>query len=211
MEIVIDKISKKFNNRIVFNDLSMVIPDQKLTGIYGASGAGKTTLLNIIGLIEPCQGTILYDGKMIKTKKEKRKMLSNDIGFIFQNFGLIEEMTVIDNIKILKCMRNKNKVNKIIPTLELLGLKGYENKPVYELSGGEQQRVSFAKIILKNCSLILADEPTASLDVANKNLIMRIFKHLVASGKTVVLVSHDQEILNQCDVRLSINPKSQLH
>lgn len=209
MEIVINKISKKFNNRIIFKDLSMVIPDQKLTGIYGASGAGKTTLLNIIGLIEPYQGTILYDGKMIKTQKDKRKMLSNDIGFIFQNFGLIEEMTVIENIKILKCMHNKNRVQKIGPTLELLGLKGYENKLVYELSGGEQQRVSLAKIILKNCSLILADEPTASLDVANKNLIMRIFKHLVASGKTIVLVSHDQEILNQCDIKLNINSKSQ--
>ena len=200
MKIEIRNVRKSFGKIELFHDYSAEIPSGKMTGIYGESGAGKTTLLNMIGMIEPYDGTITYDGKEVKTRKERNRMLAERIGFVFQNFGLVDDLTVEENIRLMKCMKRKEKREQIPAVLKKLGLEGRENSIVYELSGGEQQRVAIAKVLLKNADLILADEPTASLDERNKEFVMRLLRNCVDGGKTVVIVTHDKEIIKQCDV-----------
>ena len=204
MKIEIINLYKQFNEKVLFHNFNAVIPSGKMTGIYGASGSGKTTLLNMIGMIEPYSGTILFDGKEITSNTERSRMLAEKIGFVFQNYGLVDSMTVSENIRIMKCMKDKKNQEKMKDVLQELGLSGTENKKVYELSGGEQQRVAVAKIILKNADLILADEPTASLDCENKKYVLDLFRRFVEEGKTVLIVSHDQEVIRQCDAVINL-------
>lgn len=197
--IELKNIKKKFGKKILFDGLSLNIESKKLTYIYGASGCGKTTLLNIIGLIEEYDdGEILYDGKEIKKKSEIRKMLQSKIGFVFQDFGLIENETVKNNLMLMYGIKKKDShiINK---ALEKVGLEDFEDRMVYELSGGEQQRVAIAKLLIKNPEIILADEPTASLDDANKEIVLRYLKEFANNGKAVVIVSHDKDVLNYAD------------
>lgn len=203
MEIKLCNVSKRFGSRVLWEGLSFVIPSGKLTGIFGKSGAGKTTLLNIIGLIEPYEGTILYDGKEIRNHGEIRRFLADRFGFVFQNYGMVDQLTVRENLYLLKYM-NKSREDDMKSVLKEVGLEGLENRKIYELSGGEQQRAAIAKILLKNPDVILADEPTASLDEENKNLVMRYLKKFAEEGKTVVIVSHDPDVMNQCDIRIDL-------
>ena len=132
-------------------------------------------------------------------------MLREKIGFIFQDFGLIENETVAQNFNLvykIKTMKNKDK--RIKSTLKKLGLDNMFNREVYELSGGEQQRVAIAKVLLKNPDLVLADEPTASLDIENKHDVLKMLRKFSDSGKTVIIVSHDQEIIDFADVKYNL-------
>ena len=203
MNVELQNINKKFGDITLFRDYSLKIPDKKITGIFGPSGCGKTTLLNILGSIEKVDsGRILYNGKEIKSVKQKRILLKNELGFIFQNFGLVDNETVLDNLMIvskLDGIKKKDRINLFINMLNTLGLKNKLNEKIYHLSGGEKQRVALAKILLKDCSLILADEPTASLDWENKQFIFEQFKQLRDNGKTIVIVSHDLSLKDYCD------------
>jgi putative ABC transport system ATP-binding protein len=124
-------------------------------------------------------------------------------GFIFQNFALVENKTVKENLSFI--LPRFSSGISIEDALESVGLSGFENKFVYKLSGGEQQRVALARLLLKKCSIILADEPTGSLDKRNTDEVMNIFSALKAQGKTIVLVTHSDDIINKGDrvVRLS--------
>lgn len=207
MNISIKGLNKSFGKLVLFNDFNVEISGNKITCIHGVSGCGKTTLLDIIGLIEPYQsGIITYDGKEIKKESDKRKMLQNEIGFIFQDFGLIENETVKDNMFIVKKIRKmKNAESQITKTLENLQLPIHLNRKIYELSGGEQQRLAIAKIILKDPNLILADEPTASVDAENKQIILNLLRQLANQGKTVIIVTHDQEVKNFADEQIDLS------
>lgn len=198
MEIKLMDVSKRFGSRVLYDRLSFTIPSGKMTGIFGKSGAGKTTLLNVIGLIEPYEGTILYDGKEVKKHSDIRRFLADHFGFVFQNYGLVDQLTVKENIELLKCM-NKSRKEEMESVLKEVGLEGFEKRKVYELSGGEQQRVAIAKILLKNPDVILADEPTASLDEGNKAMVMNYLRKFADAEKTVVIVSHDPDVMKQCD------------
>jgi len=202
MKITVNKLSKSYGELKLFENLSFVIEDNEMTCLFGKSGSGKTTLLNILGGIEDYQkGSILYDGNKM-SKKLLYTLLSNDFGFIFQNFGLLENETVFNNLMIIKKLKKMNKQerkDRIALCLEEVGLKGYEDKKIYTLSGGEQQRVAIAKILVKDCNVIFADEPTASLDTENKSIVMELFAMLKKRGKTIIIVSHDYEIKNSVD------------
>ncbi|MFV0550911.1 MAG: ATP-binding cassette domain-containing protein [Anaerorhabdus sp.] len=131
----------------------------KLTVVYGKSGCGKTTLLNIVGLLEKTtKGRILYDGVVIYSKKKIEKILRERVGFVLQNFGLIDNFTVFENFMIVKRVKKmKNNRIEIYNILKKLNLENCIDQKVYELSGGEQQRISIAKLMLKNPDIILAD------------------------------------------------------
>ena len=206
MEIRIKNLCKSYGKNELFKNFNLKITSGKINCLYGTSGCGKTTILDIIGLIEPYQsGEIYYDGKRILKTSQKRKMLREKIGFIFQDFGLIENETVAQNFNLvykIKTMKNKDK--RIKSTLKKLGLDNMFNREVYELSGGEQQRVAIAKVLLKNPDLVLADEPTASLDIENKNDVLKMLRKFSDSGKTVIIVSHDQEIIDFADVKYNL-------
>lgn len=186
-------IVKRFGDLVIFDDLSFDIEDGGYVCFSGPSGAGKTTLLNIIGLLEPIDsGELKINGKNYMKSREKREYYRNEVGFLFQNFGLIENKTVYDNLMIVK--PQKGKELPIDDVLERVGLADKINNKVYTLSGGEQQRIALARLMLKQCNIILADEPTGSLDKNNALIVMDLLESLNQEGKTVIIVTHDEEI-----------------
>lgn len=205
MNISVNNLSKSFGKHKIFNDVSFEIKSGTMTCIYGPSGSGKTTLINILGMIEKFDsGCIYYDGKRISKRKDKLQYLAHKIGFVFQNFALIEDETVYENLKILKRFKNKECIKEVQSALKEFNLEGYENRKIYELSGGEQQRVALAKIYLKKCDVILADEPTASLDDVNKEKVISILRQFCNEGKTVVIVTHDTSLFPKCDFLIEL-------
>jgi len=204
MKVELKNMNKSFGKQKIFDNFNITVESGEMVCILGKSGSGKTTLLNILGLIEKKDhGTIIYNTTIINTEKKQRSLLSNSIGFIFQNFGLIDNETVYQNLSIIKQLnfkKKKEKIKKIKEILDTLDLsEEIIYKKVYECSGGEQQRVAIAKILIKECDIIFADEPTASLDKYNKIKILDQLKKLNRQGKTIVIVSHDDEICNYCD------------
>lgn len=190
--VEIKNLKKSFGDRVLFNNLNMKIDDGEFVVFSGMSGCGKTTLLNMIGSLETIDnGQIIVDGIDISLRKNQQKYLSQKVGFLFQNFALIEDKTVLDNLEIIK-KSNRSDVS-IDEALESVGLLDAKNKKVYTLSGGEQQRIALARLMIKKCDLILCDEPTGSLDRNNGEKIMSIIWDMNKKGKTVILVTHDEK------------------
>ena len=186
-------ISKRFGDQVIFDNFCFQIQNGECVCFSGPSGSGKTTLLNIIGLLEPLDsGEILINGKAYNTRKEKIKYYRDEVGFLFQNFALMENKTVYENLKIVKLQ--KDSPLNIENALSRVGLINKKENKVYTLSGGEQQRVALARLILKQCNIILADEPTGSLDKRNAKTVMDILMSLNTEGKTVIFVTHDEHI-----------------
>lgn len=197
MIIKLENVKKSFGDNIIFDDLSFEIKRGELVAIIGKSGSGKSTLLNILGGLEKIDsGKITVDDIDITQKKNLVNYFRTEVGFVFQNFALTENKTVKENLDIIK--KNAKSGITIEEALESVGLKDKLNEKVYKLSGGEQQRVSLARVMIKKCNVILADEPTGSLDPENGNKIMDIFKRLNKEGKTVIIVTHDMRIAEQC-------------
>ncbi|NLK95690.1 MAG: ABC transporter ATP-binding protein [Clostridiales bacterium] len=203
--IYINNITKSFGNKKVLENFSLKIEQGEFVGIMGSSGKGKSTLLNIIGSLESCDaGEIIIDGmKNVKPNSAKsRIVLRNIIGYLFQNFALIDNETVMNNLVIaLKYtgLSKKQKKEEIKRALTFVGLEGFEKNKIYELSGGEQQRVAIARLFLKPSKIILADEPTGSLDEDNANKIIEFLKKLNEKGKTIVIVTHDKRACKYCN------------
>lgn len=195
-------VSKRYGDKVIFDNYSLAIKKGEFVAIVGKSGCGKSTLLNLIGLLErPDKGYICIDGSegIRSHTVEATKLLRYKISYLFQNFALIDEETVFYNLKIALRYTKGNKRDKIKKALDIVGLSGYENKRIYQLSGGEQQRVALARVMIKPSKIILADEPTGSLDVGNRDLVMDMLKTFQKQGKTIVLVTHDMAVANQCD------------
>jgi len=189
--IEIQKLSKSFGSKTLFQDFNLSIEQGEYVVFSGASGCGKTTLLNMIGSLENYDsGHILVDGLDIGNRKNQQKYLREKVGFLFQNFALMEDKTVMENLEIVK-KSNRSAVS-IEEVLEKVGMEGSQNSKVYTLSGGEQQRIALARLMIKKCDLILCDEPTGSLDRENGKKIMDLIMGMNQSGKTVILVTHDE-------------------
>jgi putative ABC transport system ATP-binding protein len=194
--IEIKNISKKFDDNTIFSDFNLTIEDGDFIIFSGPSGCGKTTLLNMIGAIEKIDsGEIIVDGMDIKDKRNHLKYFRTKIGFLFQNFALVDNKTVKDNLKFIR--KDCKTSLSIEEALNIVGLEEKLNKKVYTLSGGEQQRVALARLMLKKCDVILADEPTGSLDKKNAQDVLNILKQLNEQGKTIILVTHDEDIKKQ--------------
>lgn len=193
--IQIQHITKKFDNKIIFDDFSMEIQDGRFLIFAGKSGCGKTTLLNLIGGLErPDSGKIIVDGLDLSIRRNMKQYFLYKVGFLFQNFALIEDETVRQN---LECVQKKARTEKSIEEiLEELGLSDKGDTEVYKLSGGEQQRVALGRLMLKKCDIILADEPTGSLDSENEDIVLQILHKMNQSGKTIILVTHSQKIIS---------------
>ena len=192
--IEVINLCKKFENRILFDNFSLTVPDGDFVVIAGNSGCGKTTLLNTIGGLEkPDSGAVLIDGESLYKMKSKRNFYLFQVGFLFQNFALIENKTVRKNLELVQ-----KKARSGIPLEEALNFVGILEKAdteVYKLSGGEQQRVALARLIFKKCGIILADEPTGSLDTGNAEIVLHLLHRLCENGKTVVMVTHNEKII----------------
>ncbi len=203
--IKIKDLNKSFGEKEVIRNFNYEIFDGTMIAITGKSGCGKSTLLNILGLLDTdYNGEILYDNIFLSKENEKKRneYIRNNINYLFQNYALIDMETVDDNLLLaleyekLSKDKKKEKINK---ALELVDLKGFNNKKIFTLSGGEQQRVALARVILKRGNIVLADEPTGNLDIENSNKVMKILKKLQEDGRTIIIVTHDENIAKQCD------------
>lgn len=206
--IVVDKIHKQYHNHVIFDDFSMEVDLGSFVAIQGVSGSGKSTLLNMIGLLDkPDYGDIVVFGNknVIPFSRQANRILKNQIGYLFQNFALIENKTVFNNLNIsIDHFGFSDKQKRISQALEEVGLKGFENKKIYECSGGEQQRIALARLPIKPCELVLADEPTGSLDEKNKEIVFQILRDMQKQGKTIVIVSHDSQLVSRADKIINI-------
>ena len=136
------------------------------------------------------------------SKKQKEKFIRYNINYLFQNFALIESISVRENLLIgLEYVKisKQEKIKKINEVLKKVNLNDYLNKKVYELSGGEQQRIALARIMLKPGNIVLADEPTGNLDKKNSKMVLELLKALQKDGKTIIIVTHNEEVANKCD------------
>ncbi|MBP2070348.1 MULTISPECIES: putative bacteriocin export ABC transporter [Anaerococcus] len=208
--IKIKNLSKSFDDHMVLDNINLDIKEGEMVAILGKSGSGKSTLLNIIGLIEGDYDGDYYfkDNKNVRVNSSKSsKLIREEISYIFQSFALIEDESVRDNLKLALKYVNKSKdeeENMILEALEKVNMKDHIDKIVASLSGGEQQRVALARAILKPSSLILADEPTGSLDEKNKEYVMDVLKDLNKSGKTVLVVTHDKYTASVCQRKINL-------
>lgn len=194
----IEKLCKKYGDHVIFNDFDMTVNDGEFIAVTGNSGCGKTTLLNMIGAIEPFDsGSIIADEYNLSNKKIHLDYYREYVGFLFQNFALIENKTVKENLEIVKKeYRNNFSFDDV---LEKVGIPDKINEKIYKLSGGEQQRVALARLMIKKCRLVLADEPTGSLDTHNRDEVFDILREINSDlSATVIVVTHDPELAGRC-------------
>lgn len=196
MTIDLLNVSKSFGSKKIFTDLNLRFESGKSYALIGGSGSGKSTLLNIIGRLEKIDsGNVLVDKQDIWKIKE-RTFFKNTVGYVFQNYSLIDNKTVYDNLKLI----TKDK-KTITDVLEKVGLSSdYLHQKIYELSGGQAQRVAIARMLMKPCKIILADEPTGALDGKIGKEIIHLLLNEIAEDKYVIIATHDPAVYNEVDV-----------
>lgn len=206
--IKIHQLTKTFGDRTVFSDLNLNFDAGKVYALIGNSGCGKTTLLNMVAKLEPYdQGSIQYKGKDLR-KIKPTNYFRNELGYLFQNFGLIDNKTVSENLDLGLIGHKLDKQKKRETKEEVLDRVGLSyiqlDQKVYELSGGEAQRVALAKIILKDPPLILADELTAALDPETSQEIMDLLLTLKNKDRLIIIATHNPTIWKQADQVISL-------
>lgn len=200
MNLKAKDLAKSYTDRTLFANLDFEIKAGQSIAIMGPSGVGKSTLLNILGLLDHADsGTIEIMGKSVKSN-QRAALRSEHIGFVFQSYHLLDELTALENVSMPAQIRR-------VPCphgyelLEEVGLLSHANSPAKLLSGGEKQRVAIARALCNNPSLILADEPTGNLDEENskkiKDLLIQCCKE---KGKSLIVVTHDQKLASRCDL-----------
>ncbi|WP_077805276.1 ATP-binding cassette domain-containing protein [Streptococcus mitis] len=196
MTIDLLNVSKSFGSKKIFTDLNLIFESGKSYALIGGSGSGKSTLLNIIGRLEKIDsGNVLVDKQDIWKIKE-RTFFKNTVGYVFQNYSLIDNKTVYDNLKLI----TKDK-KTITDVLEKVGLSNdYLHQKIYELSGGQAQRVAIARMLMKPRKIILADEPTGALDGEIGKEIIRLLLNERDEDKYVIIATHDPAVYNEVDV-----------
>ena len=204
--IEIKNITKRFDSLEVLKGVDITIPNHEIVSIVGASGAGKTTLLQIVGTLEkPTSGSILFDGKRVDNlpDKEMAGFRNANIGFVFQFHQLLPEFTALENVMIPAMIggcRSRDAEKRASQLLDYLGLTNRCSHKPAQLSGGEKQRVAVARALVNNPAVVLADEPSGSLDTHNKTELHNLFFDLRREfGHTFVIVTHDETLANLSD------------
>ncbi|KJU95311.1 putative bacteriocin export ABC transporter [Streptococcus gordonii] len=207
--IKIEHLAKSFGERTVFQDINLQFAAGKVYALIGNSGCGKTTLLNILAKLEPYdKGSISYRGQELKQIKSHH-FFKDELGYLFQNFGLLENETVAANLElglIGQKWTKQEKKKREEEVLEKVGLNYLTlGQKIYELSGGEAQRVALAKVILKDPALILADELTAALDPETSQEIMNLLLSLKKPDRLIILATHNPVIWEKADEVIRLN------
>lgn len=207
--IKLTNVSKEYKGKIVFHNFNLDVEKGDYVAVTGKSGAGKTTLLNIIGLLEsPDSGTltILDCNNPNLNKKDGRILVKEHIGYLFQNFALIENYTAKKNIELVCKIKKIPFLDKKVQSILVkLGISDLMDKKIFQLSGGEQQRIALARLFIKEPTILLADEPTASLDPDNAKIVLDSIKELNNNGTTVLLVTHNPDVVKHANKSIKIN------
>ena len=181
--------------------VDLTIGKGEFVAIMGASGSGKSTLLNILGCLDtPTSGKYLLDGEDVsgRSRKELAGIRNAKLGFVFQNFNLLPRTSAVENVELpdlyMGRLSRKERRDRSLDLLRRVGLKGRENHTPAQLSGGQQQRVAIARALMNEPPVLLADEPTGNLDTKSSIEIMDLFSSLSKEGKTIVMVTHEDDI-----------------
>lgn len=209
--IKVEHLTKKFKEKVIFEDINCTLETGKTYAIVGKSGAGKTTFLNVLsGLEQPSSGKVVITDLTVNGKNRK-KLYRTTFGFIFQNFGLIDTETVKQNLElglVNQKLTKGQKSKRMQSALKQVGMEKIPfNQKVYTLSGGEQQRIALARILLKTPKVIFADEPTGSLDSENSQVVLKTLLNNFDPAATIVIATHDPSVWQECDYLIKIADK----
>jgi putative ABC transport system ATP-binding protein len=206
-------LTMSFGHRTLWQGLDLTMKPGSMTALVGASGAGKSTLLNCLGLlVRPTSGRIEFDGRDLTALRPAgvRRFRRDELGYLFQNYALIDDLTVRENLQVaLRARRSRRAAARtaMLQALRQVGLEEQLNERVARLSGGEQQRVAVARLLIKQPRLVLADEPTGALDQANTETVIGLLREMAAAGATVVIATHDDWVRDACDEVVSVGAK----
>ena len=212
--IVGRRLCKRFGKRVLWSELEFTVQAGHMVALTGPSGSGKSTLLNCIGLLEEVSsGSLLINGEDTTAfrKAAARRFRRDALGYLFQNYALVENASIIDNLNIATAAQPRATRSKApLPeeALDQVGLGGRGKEPVYRLSGGEQQRVALARLIVKNPSIVLADEPTGALDRKNAEMVIQSLRALADAGRAVLIATHSEHVTGACDYRIDLGTPS---
>lgn len=205
--ILLKNVTKSYNNSNikvnVLQNICLSIDNNSFTALLGKSGSGKTTLMNILGCLDKADsGDYILDNHNIKSYNLNKlaEIRNQYIGFVFQKFYLLSQLTALENVALplfYRGVETKQRLQKAYNILVELGLGERGHHKPNQLSGGQQQRVAIARALITEPKIILADEPTGNLDSNSGQFVMDLFKKLHQQGKTVILITHDQQIANQ--------------
>ncbi|WP_067605834.1 ATP-binding cassette domain-containing protein [Nocardiopsis listeri] len=208
--ITLKNLSKSFGRRVLWDDLDLAVEPGRMLALVGASGSGKTTLLNCMGLLEkPTGGRILFKGTDVTRlgPGKQRRFRRDHLGYLFQNYALIENATVKANLDVA---RRRGTRPDHATALERVGLAGREKEKVHHLSGGEQQRVALGRLMVKRPSLVLADEPTGALDHDNGTMVVDVLRRMSREGCAVVIATHNDSVRDACDTVFDVASQKEL-
>lgn len=199
--IELKNINKIFFENNLFTNFNYQFNIGQSYALIGQSGCGKTTLLNIIGKLEAIDGGEVIVNNTSLNKIKEKEYFRSYVSYLFQNYGLIENKSIKDNLELSfvgKNITSKEKIKKMLEALEQVNLNLDINRKIFSLSGGESQRVAIAKTILKDTPIILADEPTASLDEKNRDEIMNLILKL-QRNRLIIIATHDSSVYERLD------------
>ncbi|MEW5801035.1 MAG: ABC transporter ATP-binding protein [bacterium] len=210
--LLVDEISKeyKMGDQVVkaLDKVSLKVQHSEMVAIVGASGSGKSTLMHILGCLDhPDSGHYFLNGRDIsKLKKDAlAKIRNQEIGFVFQTFNLLPRMNALENVELpLLYAGHPAAKSAAAKALEQVGLGSRMQHEPNQLSGGQRQRVAIARALVTNPTIILADEPTGNLDTRSSEEIMTVFQNLNQKGRTIIIVTHEQEIAQKCQRQIRI-------
>lgn len=202
--LILQNICKSYGNKKILNELNYTFEYGKLYAILGDSGCGKTTLLNIMGLLDNTyEGDVILGDITVDKKRDLCHLRNKSIGYVFQSYYLLDYLSVRKNI-LLPLEYSDVKINEdyFAEITEVLNIQNLLSENVNYLSGGEKQRTAIARALILNPPILLCDEPTGNLDSKNSSDVLGLLKKLISMKRTIIIVTHDEQIATQCDVIL---------
>ena len=199
-------LGKKYNNKMIYENLCLEIETGNISVIKGKSGCGKTTLLRILAFLESIDiGELFFNDEKMEPNKEYSVLRQKQVGYVSNENIFVENISLMDNIRIIEEIRNETiDIEKIKRAADLLGIENLLHENVTLLSSGERQRASLLKFIIFEYRVLLLDEPTANLDLENSQMVIEIIKYLKKKGVTIITVSHDSSFDNIADKIIEI-------